>query len=197
MLGEIIRNLRKENNISQEELAEKLGVSRQSISLWETGQTMPAMENIVTIANIFDVSTDMLLRGNSENSPEKDKTVKSKKLSVWEIVLLVLGSPVWLSLLIAAFAVSLSLYFSFWAIVISLWAVFASLVATAVVAVLYGFVFISKGLSSVAIIGAGIALLGIAMFTFFGCKAATNGVVLLTKWMVAIVKRKVFKKEAA
>ena len=41
MLGENIRNLRKENKMSQEQLAEKLDVSRQSISLWENGQTTP------------------------------------------------------------------------------------------------------------------------------------------------------------
>ena len=56
--------------ISREELAEKLGVSRQSISLWENGQTMPTVENIVAIANIFDVSTDILLKDYSKNEDE-------------------------------------------------------------------------------------------------------------------------------
>lgn len=41
MLSDNIKNYRKKNNMSQDELAEKLGVSRQSISLWETGQTQP------------------------------------------------------------------------------------------------------------------------------------------------------------
>lgn len=71
MLGEKIRKLRKENKISQEVLAEKLGVSRQSISLWENDQTMPSMENIVAIANIFGVSTDELLKDNDEKEVEE------------------------------------------------------------------------------------------------------------------------------
>lgn len=71
MLGEKIRKLRKENKISQEALAEKLGVSRQSISLWENDQTIPSMENIVAIANIFGVSTDELLKDNDEKEVEE------------------------------------------------------------------------------------------------------------------------------
>lgn len=78
MLGEKIRNLRKENKISQEALAEKLGVSRQSISLWENDQTMPSMENIISIANIFGVSTDTLLKENSENAIDEKITETTK-----------------------------------------------------------------------------------------------------------------------
>ena len=83
MLGEKIRNLRKENKISQEALAEKLDVSRQSISLWENDQTMPSMENIISIANIFGVSTDTLLKEDAENdATEKvEEFAKTKKQS--------------------------------------------------------------------------------------------------------------------
>lgn len=71
MLGEKIRKLRKDNKISQEALAEKLGVSRQSISLWENDQTMPSMENIVAISNVFGVSTDALLNNNEQKENEE------------------------------------------------------------------------------------------------------------------------------
>ncbi len=67
MLSDSIRNLRKENNMSQDELAERLGVSRQSISLWETGQTQPTIENIIGLAKIFNVSSDVIL-DNTDNS---------------------------------------------------------------------------------------------------------------------------------
>lgn len=78
MLGENIRNLRKENKMSQEQLAEKLDVSRQSISLWENGQTTPSMENIVAIADIFDVSTDILLKDCVEEIADDEKVKKQK-----------------------------------------------------------------------------------------------------------------------
>ena len=54
MISDNIKKYRKENNLSQDELAEKLGVSRQSISLWETGQTQPTIENIIALARIFN-----------------------------------------------------------------------------------------------------------------------------------------------
>ena len=55
MLGEKIKELRKENKLSQEELAEKLCVSRQSISLWENGQTVPSFDKIVALADFFNL----------------------------------------------------------------------------------------------------------------------------------------------
>lgn len=61
MLSENIRKYRKINHMSQDELAEKLQVTRQSISLWETGQTQPSLDNIVALAKLFDVSMDDLL----------------------------------------------------------------------------------------------------------------------------------------
>ena len=61
MLGDNIKKYRKENNMSQDELAEKLNVTRQSVSLWENDQTQPSLENIVALAKLFNVSTDELL----------------------------------------------------------------------------------------------------------------------------------------
>lgn len=61
MLSDNIKNYRKENNLSQDELAEKLGVSRQSISLWETGQTQPTLENIMALAKILFYMNSVIL----------------------------------------------------------------------------------------------------------------------------------------
>lgn len=52
--------------MSQDELAEKLGVSRQSVSLWENGQTQPTVDNIIAMTKIFNISFDMLLDGSVE-----------------------------------------------------------------------------------------------------------------------------------
>ena len=71
MLGDNIKKYRKQNNISQEALGEKLGVSRQSISLWENNQTQPSLENIVALAEIFNISTDDLLTRTKEENVEK------------------------------------------------------------------------------------------------------------------------------
>ncbi len=66
MLSDNIRNYRKKLNISQDELAEKLSVSRQSVSLWENGQTQPTIDNIIALSKIFNISSDVLL-GNIES----------------------------------------------------------------------------------------------------------------------------------
>ncbi len=61
MLSDNIRNNRKKINLSQDELAEKVGVSRQSVSFWETGQTQPTIDNIIALSKIFNISSDELL----------------------------------------------------------------------------------------------------------------------------------------
>ena len=67
-LGENILKLRKANNLSQEELAEKLLVSRQTVSLWETDQTYPTIENLVLLKDVFGVQIDKMICPSEENS---------------------------------------------------------------------------------------------------------------------------------
>ena len=68
MLSEKIAALRRQKGWSQEELAEKLDVSRQAVSKWESAQSTPDVERIVQLAELFHVSTDYLLR-EGENVP--------------------------------------------------------------------------------------------------------------------------------
>lgn len=62
-IANTIRDLRKQNGISQEQLAERLNVSRQSVSKWETGQSIPELDKISEMSVIFGVSTDYLING--------------------------------------------------------------------------------------------------------------------------------------
>ena len=62
-LGERIQNMRKEMGLSQEELAEKIGVSRQSVSKWENDAALPDTDRVIDLARLFGVSTDALLTG--------------------------------------------------------------------------------------------------------------------------------------
>ena len=69
--SEKIYALRKDKGYTQEQLAEQLDVSRQSISKWEAGQAMPEPDKIVALADLFGVTTDYLLRlDNAGNLPE-------------------------------------------------------------------------------------------------------------------------------
>ena len=74
-LGESIRKLRKQHNMSQEQLAEKLDVSRQSVSLWEKDSTQPTIDNIITLSDIFGVTVDELLKSNEPVKIESDSSV--------------------------------------------------------------------------------------------------------------------------
>ena len=60
-LSENLKKIRKDNNLSQEQLAEKLGVSRQAISKWESGTAYPEMEKIIQLCDKFDMNIDDLL----------------------------------------------------------------------------------------------------------------------------------------
>lgn len=119
---------------------------------------------------------------------EKVKANRAKK--AWEIVLLVLGSPVWLSLLIAVFAVILSVYAVLWSIIVSLWAIEASLAGCAlggtVGAVILAFQ--GNGLIGIAMLGASAVCAGLSIFMFFGCRASTKGILMMTKKMALGIK---------
>lgn len=67
ILAEKIARLRKKNGWSQEELAEKMKVSRQAVSKWESAQTVPDLEKILMLGNLFGVTTDYLLKDEMEN----------------------------------------------------------------------------------------------------------------------------------
>lgn len=75
-LANRIQSLRKQSGMSQEALAEKLGVTRQAVSKWESEQSVPDMENIIAISDLFDVSTDYLLKGKEREIPAAKSELK-------------------------------------------------------------------------------------------------------------------------
>lgn len=83
ILAEKIIALRKRNGWSQEELADKLNISRQSVSKWESGGSIPDLDKVIKLSGLFGVSTDYLLKDEmeeiaySETDDEKDAAVKS------------------------------------------------------------------------------------------------------------------------
>lgn len=129
----------------------------------------------------------------------KEKVKKKRKLGTLEIVLLILGAPIWLSLLVAAFAVILSVYISVWAVIISLWAVFASLGACTLGGIAAGVIFVCTDnlFSGLAMLAASLILAGFTIFCFFGCKIATKSILILTKKIVVAIKNLFVVKEEA
>ena len=122
-----------------------------------------------------------------------------RKISAFEIVLLALGSPIWLSLLIAVLAVILSLYITLWALVVSFWAIMGALAGAGVSVVIGGLIIALGGnaITGIAAVGAGLISSGLAIFAFFGCCAASKGTVALTKRISYAIKKTLIKEEVA
>ena len=86
ILADKIIDERKKNGWSQEELADKLGVSRQSVSKWEGAQSVPDLQRILEMSELFGVSTDYLLKDEETNRTDdiEDSGTTSRKLSMEE-----------------------------------------------------------------------------------------------------------------
>ncbi len=191
-LAELRRRL---SGLPQDDIEERVSFYSEMIDdRMEEG--LSELEAVGAIGSVDTIVQQII--GDTLITKQSNKKAKAKKrLKAWEIVLLVLGSPVWLSLLIAAFAVIISLYISLWAVIISLWAVFASFAACFPSGIMAGiiFAFVGNVPSGIAVIGAGIVCAGLSVFTFYGCKAATKGTLLLTKKITLGIKCCFIKKE--
>lgn len=127
----------------------------------------------------------------------KERIKPKRRLKTWEIVLIVLGSPIWLSLAIAAAAVFFSMYIVLCSMIVALWSVFVSLIAGAIAAVPACIVTFAHGnaASGLAAVSGGLILAGLCIFTGYGCKAATANIFVLTKKFALSAKKCFIKKE--
>ena len=124
---------------------------------------------------------------------------KTSRIRWWEILFLILGSPIWASLLISVFAVVLSAYVSLWSVIISLWAIFVSFIACGVGLTAGSFIlfFLGHRFSGAAAFAVGLVCAGLSIFMFFVCKAATKGIIFLTLKVCLALKNRLIKKEVA
>lgn len=185
---EFLAQLRhKLSGLPQEDVEERVTFYREMIED-RIEEGLSEKEAVAAVGHIDEIVAQIL--ADIPLVETKKKSAKTKKrLDAWQIILLAVGSPIWLSLGIAAIAVILSLYISMWAIIISLWAVYGALLGCAFGGVALGFILVCSGnaLPGTALIGSGMVFGGLSVFMFYGCKAAARGVVTLTKSV--LVKR--------
>ena len=98
-MAERLQRLRKEHHFSQEQLTERLQVSRQAVSKWENGQTAPDLDNIIAMSNLYEVTTDYILIGRERYPKENGKKDRKRKSGM-----LCLGGGIILTLLLPLFA---------------------------------------------------------------------------------------------
>ena len=90
-IADRIQSLRKEKGISQEELAEQVGVSRQAVSKWESEQSSPEVDKIILLSEYFGVTTDYLLKGKETARKEEKKKLDLKVFTIVGTFINVIG----------------------------------------------------------------------------------------------------------
>ena len=163
--------------LSRQDVAERLTFYSEMIDdRMEEGLSEEAA--VAAVGTVEEITAQIL----GDMPPKKQK----RTWKTWEILLMALGSPVWVSLLVSAVAVVLSVYVSLWSVIVSLWAVFGSLAGCVLGGAVSGAVHICLGnvWQGLAMLGGGIFCAGLAIFVFFGCKA-------VTKWTVAFTKKSI------
>lgn len=106
-LSDRIQYLRKARGISQEGLADQLGVSRQAVSKWESEQSMPDLDKIIFMSDYFDVTTDYLLKGiEPVVQKEEEQSIKHRRIAsniCYQLSLGFIGLGIILSIILADF----------------------------------------------------------------------------------------------
>ncbi len=120
MLQENLKNLRKQKGYSQEELASRLGVVRQTISKWEKGQSVPDSEMLMKLADVFEVTVSQLLGSKimEEHQPDQvaeqlarineQLVIKNRRSRrIWKAIAIVIGVFIALNILLVGLALLL------------------------------------------------------------------------------------------
>ena len=162
---------------------------------------MPEEEAISNIGSVDEIITQIIseipLTKIVKNRIIKEKEKKKETMKTWEIILIILGSPIWFSLLISLIAIAISLIASLIAIIIALWVTFIAVIASGIGIIAYGVVliFTQNILCGVAMIGTSIFCFGLSIFLFSCFKLFTKTLVLLPKKLFILIKKCFIKKE--
>ncbi len=154
-----------------------------------------AVAEIGTVNNI----SEQILKDIPLMTIAKQRIAPQRKLKAWEIVLIAVGSPIWLSLLVSAFSVVISVYAVIWVLVISFWAILPVFVGCSIGGIVGGIIIMASGYSieGLFLMGGGIICAGLAIFTYFGCIEFTKLIIVFTKKIALLIKKCFVKKEEA
>lgn len=85
-ISEKIKEIRIKENLTQEQFAEKIFVSRNAVAKWETGRGYPDIQNLITISDVFNISLDELVK---EDSKVKNKIINESSSPKWHLLVIV------------------------------------------------------------------------------------------------------------
>ena len=171
---------RMEEGLSEEQAVAQVGDVQVIVAniLAEIPQNAPVQADAEVVKQVI---AKVEKPTHHQATPKKEE---KKHMETWQIILLILGFPLWLPLLIAAFAVGISLLAALWSVVGTLWgALFGTLAGCGIGVTLLGLgcMIAGKWVVGTALFGAGLACAGLAVFAFFACIYTTKGAAWLTK----------------
>ena len=154
-------------------------------------------EEAVARIGPVELVVSQILSDLSDPPPTREGTGPRRRFSAWELVLLILGSPLWLSLAAVIGVAVFTLYVVIWSVLISFWALDLALAACAIAGVLspIGFALQGSIWPGVALFGAGLACAGACLLFFFACKRASKGTLSLAKRLFTGLKSRLIRKE--
>ena len=159
---------------------------------------LPEEEAVAAVGDLDEIVKQILSetpRPPQVVKPEKKQIPVQDNTKIWMIVLLVLGSPLWIPLVVSAVSVVFSVYVSLWSVVISLYAVFIALAASAVGCIVGSFFMIGNPGTGMVAWGAALVCAGLAILLFMLSNLAAKSLVKLTKWGWKSLKRIFRRKE--
>ena len=183
------------NGLPQQDLDERLSFYGEMIDdRMEEG--LSEEEAVAAIGPVDDVINEVLAE-IPLSKIVKEKIRPKRSLKAWEIILIVLGFPLWFPLSIVAFVLVLVFYIVLWVLVLCLWVIELALGACSLAGLVGGIVYIAQGNVGfgIVLIGAGLTLAGLCIFLFAGCKAATVGTARFAKVIVRGIKKLFVGKE--
>ncbi len=184
------------NGLPQEDLKRSMEYYGEMIDDM-TDDGIPEEEAVAAVGDI-DGIVDGIISETPLNRLVKERVSSRRRFRAWEIVLLVLGLPVWLPVLLAVLIIVMSLYIVMWSLVISLYSVMVSLGASAVACAVWVFVRLALGtpLQSLLFGGAALAAAGLAIIFLHISNITAKGVLILGKKILVGIKKCFVRKEA-
>lgn len=127
----------------------------------------------------------------------KERIKPKKSLNAWNKTFLIVGSPIWASLLIIFFVLLISIYVILFACIVSLWAVEISLILSSIMAFIKSFYELTQNnyAPCFCFLGIGLVGIGVGIIFFMGCKVGSTGIIKFTKKIIINIKKKIVKKE--
>ena len=148
-------------------------------------------EAVAEMESVDEIAAQIL----SETAPQQPK--RPRRLRSWEILLLILGSPLWLPLALTAAIIILTVYLVIWVAVLCCFAADLALAATAVGGLFSGVVCAARGdgIQALVLLGGALVCTALAIVLYFGCISITKGVWRLSKWLCRRIRALFTRKE--